>query len=119
MDNEKRHAKENELKDLYRRLYELDKKFERNKGNRVLFAILGFSAVFFCLIFAYMRYMEHLTLKNLFFCFLISAILGTGHVIINSSVFGPMFYKSREENDILNSIRSRIKEIEKELNPDW
>ena len=94
---------------LAKQIYEKDKEFEKNKFRRTILAIVGISIFFFLLCFKSI---------NDFKSFLI-AIVGclVGAVFyfyFNMLLFVPLFSKSAEENKILEDLKKKYKELDKE-----
>ena len=100
--------KEAELKELYRRLYELDRKFEKAKGKRTIVTILGF-AVFYFWVFYILN--DPVGIEIIFDVILAIVIAGF-HFFANVTIFGQLSQLGREENAILENIRKRIRELE-------
>lgn len=111
-----------ELERLYRRLYEMDKEYDKKKGIRQLLAILLFAAPKLLLIFVlvYQGSIE-VIFKN------IEVLLGfVGFLAITIfysfieywiwfTIFNHHFTKCDEELSHLNHIRKEIAEVKKEL----
>ena len=101
--------KEEELKRLYRLLYQKDQEFEKAKLKRTLLTILGFSLFYFVILYS----IGNNTLKDIIMEIVISVVLGGFHFFINLCIFAPLCQKGREETSFLDSLRKRISELER------
>ena len=101
--------KEEELKRLYRLLYQKDKEFEKAKLKRTLLTILGFSLFYFIVICQTGKPVGFDILKVI----VIAIVLGGFHFFINACIFAPLCQKGREEGEFLDSIRKRISDLER------
>ena len=99
---------ESERDRLCRLYIERDKEFESAKAKRSIFTILGYAVAFFLIFWAVCK-PQGLDILG----FLIAAIVISGiFFLVNATVFGYLSMKGREETEILDSIRRRIKELE-------
>ena len=112
MDTEERHKIQEEIDYLYERYYEMDKEFEKAKGRRLLFAILGFAFVYAYLLWSIRRPDNFL---GLLMILIFSVVLSGIHVFINLSIFGSISDKGHEEYETLEHIRNRISDLKKKL----
>ena len=108
---EKRNNEKNneELKRLYRLLYEKDKEFESAKLKRVLLTILGFAVLYFILLFS----IWNPTGLDVLAVVGIAIVLAGFHFFVNACVFLPLAQKGRDESEALSAIRKRISELER------
>ena len=102
-----------ERKRLYKLLYERDKKFEKAKGRRMIVTLIGFAAFYFWLLCEFTEPMGWEIAGEL----AVAAVFAGIHVFANMLVFGYLANKGREESEILDSIRKRIREIEENRHP--
>ena len=113
-----------ELKRLYKELYETDQEFEKAKGKRFIITMLIFTAFYFVVLMIAAGYTDIiLALKAIFSkaiigiltILLASVMLAWFHFWANSAIFWQLSDKARRERTILDGIASRIKELEKKL----
>lgn len=91
------------------RLYiERDKEFEAAKTKRSVITILGFAVFYFYLFWS----LGKPTGWDILLVAVIALLCSFGHFWVNLTVFGYLSMKGREETEILDSIRRRIKELE-------
>ena len=91
------------------RLYtERHKEFEAAKTKRTVITILGFAVAYFLILFN----LEHPEGFAIFGTAAVALVFSGIHFWINAIVFGYLSMKGREETEILDSIRRRIKELE-------
>lgn len=100
--------REAELKELYRRLYELDAKFEKAKGKRMILAILGFAVFYFLVLYI----LNDPTGIEIIFDVLLAIVIAGFHFWINVTIFSQLVQLGREESAILENIRKRIRDLE-------
>ena len=111
-ESRKTSNKTSERDELLKLYYERDKEFEAAKGKRMLLTFLFFIAayyVLFCLIFSWP---DDLIIAIV--CLLPSSFFAVGHYFVNSAIFGYLHTKGREENEILERIRKRIQDLDKQ-----
>lgn len=101
--------KQEELDRLYRLLQERDAESEKAKGKRTIITILGFSIFYYWLFVN----LGEPTGIDLLFIIIPSIMIGAFHVFVNGSIFAYLCNKSMQENETINSIKKRIREIEK------
>lgn len=91
------------------RLYtERHKEFEAAKTKRAILTVFGFAVAYFLILFN----LEHPKGLSILGTAAVSLFFSVIHVWINAAVFGYLSVKGREETEILDSIRRRIKELE-------
>ena len=99
--------KQEELDRLYRLLQERDAEFEKAKGKRTIITILGLSIFYYWL---FVNLGEPTGIELLFI--IIPTIMIAGfHFFVNATIFAYLCNKSREENEILDNIKKRIKDL--------
>lgn len=96
-----------ELERLYRRLNELDKEHERNKGIRHLLTMLLFIAAKTFILYA-------TTAGNFILCLCVSVFFGTLEYWICFFIYAYHFNKCNEEHSHIEYIKKQIAELEKE-----
>lgn len=99
--------KKEELNRLYRLLQERDAEFEKAKGKRTIITILGFSIFYYWLFFN----QGNPTGVELLLIIIPSIIVAGFHFFVNALVFVYLFNKSKTENEILDDIKKRIKDL--------
>ena len=103
--------KQEELNRLHRLLCEKDQEFEKAKGKRTVVTILIFTAFYYWILWLLAKPSGAEFLTNLF----VAAVFASIHFFANLTIFSQLCQKGREESEILDSIRNRIKETEKSL----
>lgn len=112
-----------ELKRLYKKLYETDKEFEKAKGKRFIITMLIFTAFYFVVIMAIIGFDIRSAIEAIFSKAIIgilailfaSVMLAWFHFWANAAIFGQLSDVSSRERKIIDGIASRIKELEKKL----
>lgn len=100
--------REAELKELYRRLYQLDQKFEKAKGKRTIITILGFAVFYFWVLYI----LNEPTGIEIVYDVLLAIVIAGFHFLVNATIFGQLSHLGRKENETLENIRKRIRELE-------
>ena len=100
-----------EIKRLYKRLHELDKQSEKNKGIRHTLSTLLFVAMRFILLYAIS---EPQGVEAFLCCLLVSALWGIFAHWLYFYLFMYHFVKSEEENSYIKHIKEEINKLEKE-----
>jgi hypothetical protein len=117
-----KHEKQEEINNLYQILYRRDQAFQRAKGKRTIKTVLIFAAFYFVTIMIANGYtsitttVEAIFSKEIFDIIgiaLASIFLASLHFFLNGIIFGQLFNIGRDESDVLESIRKRIRELEK------
>lgn len=111
----KKEKKIEELRSLYERHYELDKKFEKAKGRRAIWTTLFFILFYFALITVIVDNLLTLSLSALDDILIVAIVFGLIHFWMNATIFSQLSMKGREEREILDKIKKRISELEKDL----
>lgn len=118
--------KQEELNRLHRLLYEKDQEFEKAKGRRTNLVVLAFAVFYFVVIMAIggkTNIVEMIegaidaceNIWSFLGVFVFPFVLSWIHVVINGTIFSSLTHKAIKGNEELDSIRKRIREIEKTL----
>ena len=100
-----------EIKRLYKRLYELDKQSEKNKGRRFILSLLILIAMRFMLLYAIEKPND---VTDFLGTLLVAAVWGFFAYWIYCGIFLYLFQKSEAENSHIKYIKSEIDRLEKE-----
>jgi fatty acid desaturase len=90
---------------LYRMLNEKEKDFERRKVKRAISAIIGFAIFYFLLLYLLFSWSFGDAL-------VIAPFFAIMNVLINAPVFYFFFDRNKDEAELLDIIRKKIKELE-------
>jgi ABC-type polysaccharide/polyol phosphate export permease len=106
-------TEQEKLNTLYQMLNEKEKDFERRKVKRTILTILGFAVFYFCLLFI----IEEPSGWDIVLTIPSAVVIAGIHFWANGIIFGQLFQKSKDEADLLASIRKMIREIEGRKKP--
>lgn len=107
--------KEKLKRELYKALNEAEKRVEKARLKRALITIAFYSVLSFGIWYI----CESPKGMDILGILLISMISGVITFFLNTIVFNTLNTKSRAEDNMLDSIRSKITELEKETNPNY
>lgn len=100
-----------EIKRLYKRLYELDKQSEKNKGRRFILSLLILIAMRFMLLYAIGKPND---VTGFLETLIVAAVWGFFAYWIYLGIFLYLFQKSEAENSYIKHIKEEINKLEKE-----
>lgn len=109
-DAPKKDPKQEELNRLYKLYWGKDEQFEKAKGKRTIITILVFSIFYYWILYI----TDEPSGIEILYLVLPAVFMAGFHFIINATIFSHLSAKGREENETLDSIKKRIREIEKE-----
>jgi hypothetical protein len=104
-----------EIKRLYKRLYELDKQSEKNKGKRFIASMLILIAMRFMLLCAIDKPHD---VTDFLGTLLVAAVWGFFSYWIYCGIFLYLFQKSEAENSYIKYIKSEISRLEETQDDD-
>lgn len=104
--------KEKEKRELFKKIQETDRRFERNKGRRMLYVIIFYAIINMVLFYVIAKGFDGL--KDILACLVISVIVAWVEFWVNGTIFSQIIAMSRNENETLERMEERYKELEGE-----
>ena len=120
-EKNKKETKQEKLNRLYRQLHEKDKEFEKAKGNRFIITMLVFTAFYFVILMigagfshisSVLEAISSNTIIDILGIAIASILLAWFHILVNATIFGQLSKIGRREREVLDGIRSTIKDTE-------
>ena len=93
---------------LYKQLSQLESEYESGKTKRTVTTVLAFSVIFFIVLFIANKPEGFGIVGTL----VEALIFGGIYVVVNTAVFSGLAERSRQEEEYIESIRKRIRDLQ-------
>ena len=102
---------------LIKEIYEYDKMIEKNRTKRMLTVLLLYTLVNSILFYVPISAItENMNINNFIICVVIASIYSVISYFANISIFAQLSEKVEQEHNILNGMKKRLQEFDKEHN---
>ena len=102
---------------LIKEIYEYDRMIEKNRTKRMLTILLLYTFVNSILFYVPISAItENMNISQFIICIVIASIYSVISYFANISIFAQLFEKGEQEHNILNGMKKRLQEFDKEHN---